>query len=101
MKLQDKPSPERQDCDPVRSLQEAGLKSSLLAWAPHQPSSIEVHSAGSTPAWEGCPLPPAMGALSDPRTVEYLLSRSVISASCMTATVSPLASRRASPRRRR
>ena len=44
----------------MRSLQEGWLKSRLLPRAPHQPSSIEVDSASSKPASEGCPLPPGV-----------------------------------------
>jgi hypothetical protein len=43
MKLQDKPSPERQDCDPVRSLQEG--------WA-----QVEPPSPGARPAIDRGPL---------------------------------------------
>jgi len=39
-------------CGPYRN---AELKSNLLPRAPHQPSSIEVHSASSTPASEEVP----------------------------------------------
>jgi hypothetical protein len=64
MRLQDKPSQERQDCDPVRPYRKAGLKSSLLPRALHQPSRISHLTCMSLEAAGG--IEPPYGALQAP-----------------------------------